>query len=358
MICFNTQRSIIYNKIIHNYLEIELFGDPEIDAGEMIECYMPTYLYREQYEKCIEVFEDLYHWTGDEFFHNLDAFHEVALYYFLIEMENVKNDLEENFEKIYYNEEINRKIDCYIKKELKEFDEEYSNEELKENYYCPDDICGAIYEDIDFAQLPHLYNEQKANFPMMAQLMGIDLDYYFEILPMDIQKQYKSKHITLVEEVSEFLSFLQQRINDGSLAELFFENENPINEKKIHVILENLMNAYFIGKGVDISREVLLKNGQVDFKLFRNDKKEEKVLIEVKKASSSYLKAGYEKQLCDYIRYSGCKNAFYMIVCFSDNDYKIANNFIKNHVYTDNFQMYINIALLDVRKKVAPSKKI
>ena len=118
------------------------------------------------------------------------------------------------------------------------------------------------------------------------------------------------------------------------------------------------MNAYFIGKGVDISREVLLKNGQVDFKLFRNDKKEEKVLIEVKKASSSYLKAGYEKQLCDYIRYSGCKNAFYMIVCFSDNDYKIANNFIKNHVYTDNFQMYINIALLDVRKKVAPSKKI
>lgn len=149
---------------------------------------------------------------------------------------------------------------------------------------------------------------------------------------------------------------MQQRINSGSLSEVFWENDNPVNEKKIHVILENLMDAYFIGKGVDISREVLIKNGQVDFKLFRSDNKEEKILIEVKKASSSYLKAGYENQLCDYIRYSGCKNAFYLIICFTDKEYKIANDFIHNHVYTDTFQMYINIAILDARKKSSPSK--
>ena len=194
--------------------------------------------------------------------------------------------------------------------------------------------------------------------PVIANMMGINLDYYFEILPIDIQKQYKSKHITLTGEVSELFSYMQQRINSGSLAELFWEQGKPVAEKKIHIIIENIMHAYFIGKEVDISREVLIKNGRVDFKLFRSNRKDEKILIEVKKASSSYLKAGYERQLCDYIEYSECKNAFYLIVCFTDNDYKIANNFLRNHVYTDTYQMYINIAILDARKKPAPSKKL
>ena len=233
--------------------------------------------------------------------------------------------------------------------------DEFSIKTLEEAYYNPIDICDVIFEDIDFAELPHLYNEQKANMPVIAKLMGINLDYYFEILPMDIQKQYKSNHITLTGEVSDFFHYLQQRINRGSLADLFWEKDSPINEKKVHVIIENLMDAYFIGKGIDISREVLVKNGQVDFKIFRNNNKEEKILIEVKKASSSYLKSGYENQLCDYIAYSGCKNAFYLIVCFTDDDYKTANDFIDNHVYTDSYQMYINIALIDARKKHSPS---
>lgn len=362
MICFNTFRNKLYNKIIHNYLDIEIFGDLDVDVGERIEDYLPKYLYREQYFKCIEVYRDLYEWSGDEFNHDLTAFHEVALYHFLMEMENVKEDLEDRFYEIYYDEDMKKEIEKYAiedKKELEYSDknEEYSMEELEENFYSPNSICVAIYKDLDFDYLAHLYNEQKANFPILAQSMGINLDYYFEILPMDIQKQYKSKHITLTGEIFEFWAYLQQRINNGSLSDLFWENEKSINEKKIHVILENMMDAYFLGKGVDISREVKIKNGQVDFKLFRSDNKGEKILIEVKKASSSYLKAGYEKQLCDYIRYSDCKNAFYLIVCFTDEDYKSANDFIKNHVYTDNFQMYINIALLDVRKKLSSAKR-
>lgn len=356
MVNLNTSRSVIYCKIIHNYLEGEIFGDSEIDIGDMIECYMPKYLFREQYQKCIDVFKDLYVWTNDEFWHELTAFHEVALYYFLLEMENVKDDMQEDFKEVYYDKELIDNIQKYIEVDKKEMGEDFPIDILEEYYYNPGYMCDDIYEDIDFVELPYLYNEQKANMPVIAKTLGINLDYYFEILPMDIQNQYKSKHITLTGEVSELFSYLQQRINSGSLSEMFWENGNPVNEKKIHIIIENLMDAYFIGKGVDISREVLIKNGQVDFKLFRSDKKDEKILIEVKKASSSYLKAGYEKQLCDYIRYSGCENAFYLIICFTDREYKIARDFIGNHVYTDTFQMYINIAILDARKKVSPSK--
>lgn len=357
MIIFNTNRSKLYCKIIHSYLEGEIFGDPEIDVGDMIEDYFPKYLYREQYQKCIDVFKDLYEWTNDLFWHQLTAFHEMALYYFLRGMSELKEDMAEAFVEIFYDKDIKKEISQYAKLDKEELNNEYTIKELKEFYYDPYYICDEIFEDIDFVELPHLYNEQKANMPIIAKSLGINLDYYFEILPMDIQKQYKSKHITLTGEISELFSYLQQRINSGSLSDMFWEENKPVNEKKIHIIIENIMNAYFIGKGVDISREVLIKNGQVDFKLFRSDQREEKILIEVKKANSSYLKAGYENQLCDYIRYSGCKNAFYLIICFTDDEFRIANDFIHNHIYTDTIQMYINIAILDVRKKLSPSKR-
>lgn len=356
MIILNTYRSKIYCKIIHNYLEGEIFGDPDIDIGDMIEDCIPKYLFREQYQRCIEVFEDLYEWTEDLFWHDLTAFHEVALYYFLMEMSDIKEDMEDDFVKVFYDKELKKEI-TKCAREDKEKMPEFTIKEHEESYYNPQYICGEIFEDIDFVELPYLYNEQKANMPFLAKQLGINLDYYFEILPMDIQKQYKSKHITLSGEIRELFIYLQQRINSGSLSEMFWEEGKQVSEKKIHIIIENIMDAYFIGKGVDISRETLIKNGQVDFKLFRSNQKDEKILIEVKKANSSYLKAGYENKLCDYIRYSGCKNAYYLIICFDDKEFKVANDFINNHVYTDHFQMYINIAILDVRKQLSLSKK-
>ena len=357
MINFNTDKNEIYGKIIHSYLDVNIYGDPDIDVGDVIEEYFPKYLFREQYQRCLQVFEELYEWTNDSFPHDMTAFHEIALYYFLCKMVDLKSDYQENFKSIFYNKKLQQEINKRCKKEFKKSEGELTFSELEEEYYNPGYICDAIFNDVDFLEVPYLYNEQKENMPVIASNLGINLDYYFEILPMDIQKKYNSKHITLTGEVGELFNYLQERINNSSLAELFWEKENPVREKRIHTIIENIMHAYFRGRGVDISREVLIKNGQVDFKLFRSEQKGEKVLIEIKKASSSYLKAGYEKQLTDYINYSGYENAFYLIICFTDKEYQKAINFINNNVYTNNYQMYIDIRILDVRKKNSPSKK-
>ncbi|KPU45770.1 hypothetical protein OXPF_10050 [Oxobacter pfennigii] len=79
------------------------------------------------------------------------------------------------------------------------------------------------------------------------------------------------------------------------------------------------MDAYFYNQEIDITREALLGNGKVDFKLYRNKNEGEKILIEIKRASSSYLKKGYEKQLADYMLSTNYKNAFYLIACFTDS---------------------------------------
>ena len=110
-----------------------------------------------------------------------------------------------------------------------------------------------------------------------------------------------------------------------------------------------------MNQAIEITREALVGNGRVDFKLYKADHEDEKVLIEIKRGSSSYLRKGYEKQLTDYMLSTNYKNAFYLIACFTDSEYERSERFIRNHVYTDTIQLYINISILDFRKRKTAS---
>ena len=121
MIIFNTYRMEVYCKIIHSYLETEIFGNSEIDIGDAIETFIPKYLFREQYQRCIEVVKELYEWTNDLFLHQLTAFHEVALYYFLKEMDNIKEDMQEDFVNVYYDKELKNEIEQCTKRDKRKY---------------------------------------------------------------------------------------------------------------------------------------------------------------------------------------------------------------------------------------------
>lgn len=151
------------------------------------------------------------------------------------------------------------------------------------------------------------------------------------------------------------LGFIENRIKYGNLYKLFWENDHPVKEERIQLVLENIMDSYFYNQDVEISREVLLGTGKVDFKLYKNNHEDEKILIEIKRANSSYLKKGYEKQLTSYMLSAQYKNAFYLIACFTDDEYEKSKKFIENHVYTDTVQLYINISILDFRKRKTAS---
>ena len=58
----------------------------------MAECIYPKYLYREQYNKCIKILKELYQWTNDKFYHEMTAFHEIALNGFLEYMSDIQSD--------------------------------------------------------------------------------------------------------------------------------------------------------------------------------------------------------------------------------------------------------------------------
>ncbi|MCL9659067.1 hypothetical protein L2089_00075 [Paenibacillus hunanensis] len=352
MIIFTTRQLKTYNYIIHYFLETEIFNGFE-DVGDTIEVILPKYLFREQYIKCIQTFEELLSWTEDDFLHQLSAFHELALYYFIVYLKGLRDDTED-FDNTYFNETCH----SLIKKSSAEDFEEYgevSVEQYADKYYDFSRYFDLLFDDLDFLMIGNLYNDRIFGNSNIEEFLGVNLDFYFEILPLDIQKKHKSKHITLVGEIIEMLDYIIHRLNYGNLYKLFWDGNDPVKEEKIQLILENIMDAYFYNQDVDITREALLGNGKVDFKLYKNKKEDEKVLIEIKRASSSYLKKGYEKQLTDYMLSTSYKNAFYLVACFTDNEFEKVERFIKNHIYTDTVQLYINIYILDLRKRKTAS---
>ncbi|EPY08647.1 hypothetical protein PAALTS15_03697 [Paenibacillus alvei TS-15] len=279
----------------------------------------------------------------------MNAIHEFVLYKFIDYMADLQKELPE-FNQIYFDERCHLFI---LEASQAEFEEccEFSIEEHKSYFYDIFYYPDSLFTDIDFLFIDSIYNNRKLGKTIIEERLGINIDYYFELLPLDIQEQYKTKHITLTGEVSSMLEYIIERIQYGNLYKLFWVNDVPVKEERIQLILENIMDAYFYNQEVEITREAALGNGKVDFKLYKNINEDEKVLVEIKRASSSYLKKGYEKQLTDYMRSTKYKNAFYLIACFTDDEYDKSMRFIREHVYTDTIQLYINISLLDFRRR-------
>lgn len=369
MIVFQTEHLELYNYIVHIFLKKEIFNDSDniehitdMYIGDMIEELMPKYLFREQYSKCIETFKELYYWTEDIFYHRMSAFHEVALYQFIDYMADLRDKMEE-FDSLYFDETSHTLIKAIAQQEYndeKESAATASSSGLEtEVTLSLEDRCDFYYDvfyypelfftDLDFKIIPTLYNRRLSGDASLEEYMGINIDFYFDILPLDIQKQYQTGHITLTQEVSTLLDYIQSKVQHGNLYKLFWENGKPVKEDRIQLILENIMDAYFYNQEIDITREALLGNGQIDFKLYKNNKDDEKILIEIKKANNPKLRKGYEKQLTDYMLSSKYKNAFYLIACFTDEEYKRILRFIREHIYTDTIQLYINISILDLR---------
>lgn len=356
MIVFQTEHIEIFNYIVHHFLKVEIFdGKENIEAvndmslADQIEDMLPKYLFREQYLKCIKAYKELFYWTEDDFYHQMSAFHELALYQFIDYMADLRKEDSEAFDELHFDEKCRFLISTAAQSDYQE-DNSLSLDEHETYYYNVFSYPDIIFTDLDFQIIPQIFNRRLSGDVLLEDMLGINIDFYFEIIPMDIQRQYSTNHLTLTGEVSGLLNYIEDRMHSGNLYKLFWENEKPVGEERIQLIMENMMDAYFYNQEVEITREALLGNGQVDFKLYRNKHEDEKVLIEIKKANSpSYLKKGYEKQLTEYMLSSKYKNAFYLVACFTDEEYKRVSRFIKEHIYTDTVQLYINIAILDLR---------
>ncbi len=227
MILFNTIHIETYNYIIHHFLQLEIFKDLEtidkmddMNIGDRIENLLPKYLFREQYQNCVKVYRQLFYWTADDFYHQMEVFHELVLYQFIDYMADLRNNID-NFDELYFDEKCHSLIRGSAEADYKEDIDNIPLQEVIEFYYDVFYYPDALFTDIDFKFIPILYNRRVSGDSSFEHYLGINIDFYFDILPLDIQKQYRTKAITLTDQISKMLQYIQERIQFGSLYKLF-----------------------------------------------------------------------------------------------------------------------------------------
>lgn len=335
MIIFRTEFAEYFNKKIHDFLRvhyIDVYSEDE--SSDRIEWFFPKYLIREQKEKCITTFEELYEWTGDRYGHSMTAFHEMGLYWFLDYIHDLRKDMPE-FDSIYYDAEDKKEVEAlWSKFDIKGmFEGAIKNTEgLAEFVHDIGTMQELCFEDTDFLMLPDLSNHHSVGDYFLEEVMGIDFDYYKEILPKDIRAQYEIQalELTLIHDILEMLEFVSDRISYRGLHKTFWHDDKPIKEPEVQVLLDSLFAAYLEDKGLGISREVDLGTGRIDFKFFKNHKEE--VLIEVKLGNSlSSVERGMKNQLPHYMNAAKCKYAVYLVVCYTEKDLMKVKKFFEDY---------------------------
>ncbi|HSW98389.1 MAG TPA: hypothetical protein VLF71_00980 [Candidatus Saccharimonadales bacterium] len=358
MIVFNTEFASYFNKKIHEFLLVEFFDDYRQDyVLESLEWFFPKHLIREQKDKCAVVLEDLFDWTDDEYWHTMTAFHEIGLYRFLDYMRDLREDMPE-FDSIYYDEED--------QKEVKELWQKFDIEGMFEgSLKKPNDLgeflhdIGTMqelcFDDADFLMLPILSNSYSIGDHLLEEMLGINIDYYKELLPNDIRARLEIRQgSSLYNDIKKMLELISKRVSHNGLHKDFWQLGKPRSEPEIQPLLDSLFALYFkTDEHADISREVDIGTGKIDFKFYKNPK--EKVLIEVKFGNSSHLESGLKKQLIHYMEATNYDEAFYLVICHSSDDIRRTKKLYEKNK-AQNFGKRIMICVLDVSEKVAPSK--
>ena len=359
MIVFNTEFAPYFNEKIHEFLLVEFFDDYKEDyILESLEWFFPKHLVREQKDKCASVLEDLFDWTGDEYWHTMTAFHEIGLYMFLDYMRDLRGDMPE-FDSIYYDEED--------RNEIKELWQKFDIEGMFEgSLKKPDDLGEFLhdivtlqelcFDDADFLMVPMLSNNYSIGDHSLEEMLGIDLDYYKEILPNDIRARLeKGQGSSLFNDIKQMLELISKRVSHNGLHKDFWQQGKPRTEPEVQPLLDSLFAMYFKSdEHVDISREVDTGTGKIDFKFYRNAK--EKVLVEVKFGGSTHLESGLEKQLVHYMEAISYREAFYLVICHTEKDTAAVRRLYDKYKDYD-FRKTIMLYTLDASEKVVASKQ-
>jgi len=359
MIVLDTEEFADYfNKKIHSFLTTEFFEmrDPD-DPYDSLDLFFPSYLLREQKDKCLSTALDLYYWSGDTFKHSLTPFHQYGLYNFLQYVEDYRNDDRQLFDHIYYNnaedvEAIKKEWGLLNKEDYEEvFTTIKGFRKFMHDIGMMIDLC---FDDIDFITFPYLLGNTAVN--KMGSVPSELLEDYSDLLPRDIAKHYQQLHedegMSLFDDLRHIFDELVHNVKYKSHYKLFWNDKMPLRELDVHTRLEAILMAYFQRSEVVIDREVDIGTGKIDFRLSKYPL--EKVLVEVKLASSRDLARGLVKQLAHYMDAEKTYEAYYIVICYTEEEVQESKKLLGLMSEIPNKR--IDVKILDASRKITASK--
>ncbi len=156
--------------------------------------------------------------------------------------------------------------------------------------------------------------------------------------------------------VAQIISQFRKNVEENKLYEVLYgEGGTPRNEVFGQRLFFAVADAYCQANDVDLSREPDSGNGPVDFKLSSGYKG--KVLVEVKKSTSSHLIRGFTDQLPAYEKSESTVESVYLILQMSDNDSGIKSvQKIREDKLAEGKKVP-TVEVVDARKRPSASKR-
>lgn len=129
-----------------------------------------------------------------------------------------------------------------------------------------------------------------------------------------------SFEIKVKEIVAEYINYIE---NNSGWRLLWNDNKTPKREEAAQLLFLGLVKHYCKAENIDISKEVNIGRGPVDFKMSTGYSL--RTLLELKLAKNTKFWNGLEKQLPIYLKSEGVKFGFFLIIVYTDNDIKKLN---------------------------------
>lgn len=174
--------------------------------------------------------------------------------------------------------------------------------------------------------------------------------------PVNLAQYVTSADIDVIGITREIIGQYKTMIEDNYMYWLLYNDNHEFRDEKAAQLLFYMMaHFYCVANNIDLSRECDPGVGELDFKLSSGFNK--KVLIEMKKASSSSLLAGFLKQLPAYEKAERTVDSFYLVI----KDKESASNNIKKLLDKKNEldhqkKKYPEIIIVDAIMKPSASK--
>jgi hypothetical protein len=145
---------------------------------------------------------------------------------------------------------------------------------------------------------------------------------FVEANPIDLSFNGSDDFPEFVQALSAvFKNYVE---NQGGWELIHNDDGRPKSESACQRLFLGIVRHYCLANDIDISPEVNIGRGPVDFKLSRGSSMT--ALIEMKLAKNTKFWSGLEKQLPKYLEAEDVKHGHFLVIAFSESDVGRLNN--------------------------------
>jgi hypothetical protein len=246
----------VLEEIISFFIDL---GEGSGDLEHQLEWIFPTFLVRNEIEKCKKIVFELQEFAADSFLHSLTPLQEYALY-LLIEWYITGID-----------EEYNTATDV-SKITPKSENDEYVLEHIDDL----ESFQSFLFADWDFLDVDSYVN-MYFNSPKSLEAFNVDLDEYIELMPYDIRDRYLQKRNSnqIQNKESENLEELIIRLIYSSIKQKELDARRLLETKETQLSddIAHILQTSLEDKGIIVAREqpggfAQKSTGELDFFLY------------------------------------------------------------------------------------------